>query len=110
LVNGFALDASGDRTGAAKSYERAKQVFVPPVVDPNEKFPQVDNKWWYADGLVRSALEWGRVREAVALARATAGIYGSTARAHATLGLALAQAGDAAGARAEYARALELDP
>src|SRR5262245_6836448 len=49
LVNGFALDASGDTRAAEQSYARAREVFRPPVVDPNEKFPQVDEFWYYDD-------------------------------------------------------------
>jgi polyisoprenoid-binding protein YceI len=110
LVRGFALSVSGDTRGAAAAYARAREVFTPPVVDPNEKFPQVDDYWYYNDQLVRTALEWGRVREAVGLARVLTDIYGSTARAHVTYGLALTLSGDSTAARAAFARALELDP
>jgi hypothetical protein len=33
---------SGDAAGAAREYERMKQVFRAPVVEPNERFPQDD--------------------------------------------------------------------
>jgi polyisoprenoid-binding protein YceI len=110
LVHGFALAVSGNAAGAARQYARAREVFRPPVDDPTVKYKQDDDFWYYADQLARTALEWGRVQEAVGLARAVAEIYGGTARAHVRYGLAQALAGDTAGARASYARALELDP
>jgi tetratricopeptide (TPR) repeat protein len=110
LVHGFALAASGDARGASQQYVRAREVFRPPVVDPNEKFPQVDDLWYYNDQLARTALEWGRVQEALGLARALAEIYPTTARAHVTYGLARALTGDTPGATASYQRALQLDP
>src|SRR5436190_12592897 len=110
LVHGFALAAFGDPRGAVRQYQHAREVFRAPVRDTAEKFPQVDDFWYYNDQLARTALEWGRVPEAVGLARAVADIYGSTARAHVTYGLALALAGDSTAARTAFARALELDP
>jgi polyisoprenoid-binding protein YceI len=110
LVHGFALAVSGDRRAAAQQYALARKVFQPPVPDPNEKYKQDDEYWYFDDQLVRTALEWGRVSEAVGLAQAVTDLYPGTARAHVALGLARALAGDAAGARASYARALELDP
>jgi tetratricopeptide (TPR) repeat protein len=109
-VYGVALSVSGDARRAAAQYARMKEVFRPPVVDPNEKFRFIDNNWWYLDQLVRTALEAGWMREAVLLARAAAEMYPTTAQAHATLGLALAAAGDATGAAAAYAQALAVDP
>jgi len=109
LVHGFAIASSGDARAAAQQYARAKEVFQAPVVDPNEKFPQVDEYWYYNDQLVRAALEWGRLPEAVGLARAVADMYGTAPRAYVSLGLALALSGDTVGARAAYARALQLD-
>lgn len=109
-VHGLALAMSGDARGAARQYARMKEVFRPPVVDPNEKFPQVDDNWWYLDQLVRTALELGRARDAVPLARAIAEMYPGTARAHTTLGVALAAVGDSAAAAPAYATALVLDP
>jgi polyisoprenoid-binding protein YceI len=110
LVHGFALAVSGDSRGAAREYARAREVYRPPPVDPNEKYKQVDDFWYYADQLVRTALEWGRIDEALGLAKTVADIYASVPRAQARYGLARAMAGDAAGARVSYARALELDP
>jgi polyisoprenoid-binding protein YceI len=110
LVHGYALAAAGNPKAAAPQFVRAREVFRPPVPDPTEKFPQVDEFWYYNDDLVRTSLEWGRVSEAVLLARALTGIYPGTARAHATYGLALAASGDSAAAAAAYAKALELDP
>ena len=110
LVHGFALAVAGDKSGAAREYAKAKELFRPPVRDPNEKFPQVDDNWYYLDQLVQSAIEWGRAKEAVALARTIAEIYPGTARALTTYGLALATAGDARAAAAQYERALQVDP
>lgn len=110
LVYGFALSAAGDAPGAARQYARARELFRPPVADPNVRFKQVDDTWYYNDQRARTALEWGRVSEGLALARVLAEIYPTTARAHVTYGLARALAGDSAGARASYQRALELDP
>jgi polyisoprenoid-binding protein YceI/Flp pilus assembly protein TadD len=110
LVHGFALAVAGDARGAAQQYGRARKVYRPPVVDSTEKYRQDDDFWYFNDQLVRTALEWGRIHEAIGLARAVADIYPTTARAHVTLGLALALAGNAGAAQASYARALELDP
>jgi polyisoprenoid-binding protein YceI len=110
LVHGFALAAAGDDSGAARQYARARDVFRPPLEDPTVKFKQVDESWYDNDQRVRTALEWGRVQAAVGLARVLTEIYPTTARAHVTYGLARALAGDTAGARASYARALALDP
>jgi polyisoprenoid-binding protein YceI len=110
LLHGFTLAASGDARGAAQQYARARGVFRPPVVDPNEKFPQVDDFWYSNDQLARTALEWGRVPEALGFARALIELFPTTARAHVTYGLARALFGDTAGARASYQRALQLDP
>jgi len=109
-VHGLALAISGDASGAAGEYERMKQVFRPPVVDPNERFPQVDETWYWLDELARSTIEWGHAARGVALARTIAGLYPGTARAHTTLGVLLAETGDGKGAEAAYARALEVDP
>lgn len=110
LVYGFALSAAGDVTGAAKQYARARELFRPPVEDPNVKFKQVDDTWYYNDQRVRAALEWGRIDEGLGLAKVLADMYPTTARANVTYGLARALAGDTAGARASYQRARELDP
>jgi len=110
MLHGFTLAASGDTRGAARQYAKAREVFRSPVRDTTEKFPQVDDNWYFNDQLVRTALEWGRVQEAVGLARVVADLYPTTARAHATYGLALALSGDTTAARAAFARALELDP
>jgi polyisoprenoid-binding protein YceI len=109
-IYGMLLALSGDSRGATQQYARMKEVFRPPVVDTNEKIRLIDDNWWYLDQLVRMALELGRPADAVPLARAVAEMYATTARAHATLGLALAAAGDARGAAAAYAQALAVDP
>ncbi|HYV96750.1 MAG TPA: YceI family protein [Gemmatimonadaceae bacterium] len=110
LLNGFVQGTSGNASAAAASYARAKQVFRPPARDPNERFPQIDDTWYYADQFTRAAIDMGRARAAVPLARTMTEMYPGAARSFVTLGLALAQTGDTAGARAAYARALELDP
>src|SRR5262249_16876885 len=110
LVHGFALAVAGDTVGATRQYRLAREVFRPPVRDSTEKYPQVDEHWYYSDQLVHTALEWGRNLEAVGLARALADIYPASARAQVTLGLALAQTGNVDGARAASARALQMDP
>jgi tetratricopeptide (TPR) repeat protein len=110
LVHGFALSIAGDARGSAQQYARARETFRAPVDDPSEKFKQVDDVWYFNDQLVRTALEWGRTREALGLANAIADLYPTTSRALVTLGLARALAGDEEGARTSYARALELDP
>lgn len=107
---GVALAAAGDNRNALAEYSKAKQVFKAPVRDPNEKFPQVDDTWYYQDNLVRTLLEWNKASIAVSLARTLAELYPDNARAHDTLGLALASAGDKPAAATAYARALSLDP
>jgi polyisoprenoid-binding protein YceI len=109
-VYGLALSISGDANGAGRQYERMKQIFRPPVVDPAERFPQVDESWYYLDQLAQTAIEWGKAPHAVPLARTLAALYPAIARAHTTLGATLAAAGDAKGAAAAYAKALEVDP
>ena len=110
MVHGLALAMSGDNRGAAQQYAKAKQVFRPPVIDPNEKFPQDDENWYYLDQLARTVVEWGHAAKAVPVALAVAEMYPQNARAHATLGLTLAASGDARGATAAYAKALEVNP
>jgi len=106
----FALAVSGDERTAASHYAKAKEVFTPPVRDPNEKFPQDDEHWYYLDQMARTAVELGYVSQAVSLARTAAELYPATARAHTRYGMALAARGDARGAAAAYARALSVDP
>lgn len=110
LVHGFALAMSGDKAGALHEYEKGKEIFRPRVVDPNEKFPQDDESWYYLDQLARTAVEWRHASDAVALARTISEIYPGTARAFTTYGLVLAASGDTRGAAAQYAKALRLDP
>lgn len=110
LVYAFALTAAGDKVGAAREYTTAKAAFKPPTADPNEKFPQDDEYWYYLDQLARTAVEWGRARDAVELARTISEIYPRTARAYTTYGLTLAASGDARAAAAQYAKALAIDP
>ncbi len=62
------------------------------------------------DLVVRGLIAAGRDTEAVALARGLVALFPRLAGAHLVHGFALAAAGDADGARASYARALELDP
>ncbi|HUP89224.1 MAG TPA: YceI family protein [Longimicrobiales bacterium] len=111
LVYGFALATSGDKAGSAREYAKAKAIFRAPVVDPNEKFPQDDETWWYMDQLARAAvMEWGRAAEAVVLARTISELYPTNARAFTTYGQALAASGDTRGAAVQYAKALQMDP
>jgi tetratricopeptide (TPR) repeat protein len=110
LVLGYALAVSGDPRGAEGAYARGRELFRPTPRDPSEKFPQVDDRWYWLDVLARTAIDEGRAAEAVPLARAIAEMYSGTANAFATYGLALAAAGDVRGADAQYARALALDP
>jgi polyisoprenoid-binding protein YceI len=109
-VYALALSISGDTRAAAREYARMKQIFRPPVVDPNEKFPQVDENWYYLDLLAANAVELGFSAHALSLARAIAELYPGTARAHTTLGNILAANGDATAAAAAYTKALEVDP
>ena len=110
MVHGVALALSGDTRRAAAQYAKAKAVFRPAVRDPNERFPQDDETWYYLDQLARLLLEWGRAAQAVPVARTVSELYPGIARAQTTYGLALAAAGDTAGAGVAYARALEIDP
>jgi polyisoprenoid-binding protein YceI len=110
LVHGYALAAAGNPKAAGQQFARAREVFRPPAPNPNERFPQVDDFWYFNDQLVRTSLEWGRVSEAVLLARVLTEIYPRSARAHTSYGLALATSGDSSGSAAAYAKALELDP
>ena len=109
-VYGLAVALSGDARGASVQYARMKEVFRPPIIDPNEKFRFEDQNWWYLDQLVRTAVEAGWIREAVPLARALAEMYPTNARTQTSLGVALAAAGDTSGAAAAYTKALAADP
>jgi polyisoprenoid-binding protein YceI len=109
-LHALTLSITGDKRGAAREYARMKEIFRAPVVDPNEKFPQDDPTWYYLDQLVRNTMEWGYAAPAIPLARTIAEIFPGIARAHTTLGTVLAANGDAKGAAAAYARALEVDP
>ena len=107
---GVALAMSGDAKGALRQYAKAKEVFKPAVKDPNEKFPQVDETWYYLDQLTEFLLEWNRPAVALPVARTITELYPEFARAHTTLGVVLSATGDTKGAAAAYARALSLDP
>ena len=109
LINGFALSVNGEKRAGEAEYAKAKQLFRPPVRDPNEKFPQDDDAWWYMDNLARTALDWGYADQAVTLARVLAELYPQTARAHTTYGQTLAFSRHSKEAAAAYARALEVD-
>jgi polyisoprenoid-binding protein YceI/Flp pilus assembly protein TadD len=107
VLYGYALAVGGDARGAAREYAGALQLARPPA-NPAEKFPQVDERWYWLDLLARTAVDRGRP-QAVALARTVAELYPATASAHTTWGHALAAAGDVRGAAAHYTRALALD-
>ena len=108
-IHGLALSISGDAKGAAREYQRMKEIFRPPVVDPNERFPQVDETWYWLDLLARTTVEWGYAAHGLTLARTVAELYPATARAHTTLGVLLAETGDAKSAATAYAKALDVD-
>jgi tetratricopeptide (TPR) repeat protein len=108
-VYGHALAVTGDTAGAARQYAEAKRVFKPRTRDPNEKFPQDDEQWFYLDQLVRTSLERGHIVAATSLARVVAELYPGIARASATYGWALSQAGDKQGAAEQFAKALRID-
>ena len=110
IVHGVALAVAGDDRAALRQYARAKEVFTPAVRDPNEKFPQDDDTWFYLDQLTRTLLEWNRATIAVPVARTVAELYPDIARAQTTSGVALAATGDARNAAAAYAKALAIDP
>ena len=110
LMYGFALAVANDKSGAAREYAKAKEIFRPTPRDPNEKFPQVDDTWYYMDQVVRTAIESGHAREAVGLAETVSAIYPETARAFTSYGRALSASGDVRRAAAQYAKALQLDP
>src|SRR5262249_20272042 len=93
-VCGLALSISGDAPSARRQYERMKEIFRPPAVDPNERFPQDDENWYWLDQLARTTIEWGYASHGVDLGRAIVALYPGTARAHTTLGLMLAATGD----------------
>ena len=107
---GFALAVANDKSGSAREYAKAKEIFRPPPRDPNEKFPQVDDTWYYLDQIVQTSIESGHAREAVGLAATIAAIYPDMSRAFTTYGRALAASGDGRAAAAQYAKALQLDP
>jgi polyisoprenoid-binding protein YceI/Flp pilus assembly protein TadD len=109
-MRGLVLAAAGDSAAAARQYARAKQLFVAPVRDPNDPFPQDDGNWWYLDHLVRSAIEWKLTSQAAQLAQLVADLYPDVARAHATLGRALASSGQMQRATVAFDRAQAVDP
>jgi Flp pilus assembly protein TadD len=86
-----------------------KQLFRPLVGDPNERFRVVDDTWYSLDQLARTMIEWGQARHGVPLGRTLVELYPGVARVHTTLGVLLAETGDAKGAAAAYAKALEVD-
>lgn len=108
LTNAFVLAVNGDASAATAEFAKGKELFRPPVKDPNQKLELVDNTWWYSDQLVRSALEWGYKGPALQLARVLSEIY-PTAHAFTTYGMALAANADAKGAASAFERAVQLD-
>lgn len=110
LALGFAQDAAGDRSAAARSYKQGVQLYSPPKHDATEEFPQDDEDWYWADQLVRIALEAGRTATALELARVVAEIYPQIARAQSRYGEALALAGQRTAADEAFSKALTLDP
>lgn len=110
LILGFSHSSAADDDAAASAYARAKALYSAPPKDTAEQFPQDDERWYYVDHLVQTALEAGRTREAVGLARVVAEIYSGIARAHSRYGQALALAGRYREAEAAFDRALQTDP
>lgn len=110
LLHGYVLAVAGDARSAGEQYLKGREVFRPKPEDPNEKFEQVDENWYWLDLLARTAVETGHGAEAVGLARAITALYPATADAFVTCGYALAAVGDTRGAAEQYAKALELDP
>jgi polyisoprenoid-binding protein YceI/Flp pilus assembly protein TadD len=108
-IHAVALSISGDARGAQREYARMKQLFRPLVGDPNERFRVVDDTWYSLDQLARTMIEWGQARHGVPLGRTLVELYPGVARVHTTLGVLLAETGDAKGAAAAYAKALEVD-
>jgi tetratricopeptide (TPR) repeat protein len=109
MTRGFVLAVSGDARGAAAEYARGKEVAVPDVQE-DPRFPQLPDVWYWIDVLVRGAIEQGRVKEALQLARANVELYPRLANAYTTYGYALAVSGDRQAAVAQYAAALRLEP
>src|SRR5690349_8596677 len=110
LLLGFASELAGDHRAAADAFARGKALYTPPVRDPNEQFPQVDDHWYYLDLLTRVALEAGQTVAARELARVVAELYPTIARAQARYGQALALSGQVEAAAVAFADALRLDP
>ena len=110
LLLGFVSELGGDHRAAADAFARGKALYTPPVRDPNELFPQVDDHWFYLDLLIRVALEAGQTGAAGELARVVAELYPNTARAQARYGQALALSRQFEAAAAAFAEALRLDP
>lgn len=109
VLHGYALAASGDEREADAALAGAKSRYVPPP-ESNERFKQVDEDWWQLNQLVLAALDQGRRRPAIRVARLLTEIYPSNARAFVTLGRALMAGGDARGAREAFAAAKRVDP
>lgn len=106
---GLALAASGDTEAASRAYARARVIGRAPRFEPADTLND-DPEWWYLDQLARAAVEWRLGPAAVVLARVIRDLYPEIARAHVTLGIALAASGDAPGASAAYQDALRIDP
>jgi len=109
-VYAHALAVTGDTVGAAKQYAEARRTLKRKLPDPKDPFPQDDPEWYWLDNLIRVSLERGHLAAARGLARYTAEAFPDIARAQATYGWALALSGDAAGAPAQFSRAMLADP
>jgi tetratricopeptide (TPR) repeat protein len=109
MTRGFVLAVSGDPRAALAEYARGKEVAIPDVQE-DPRFPQLPDVWYWVDVLVRGAIEQGRVKEALPLARAAVDLYPKLSNAYTTYGYALAMNGDREGALAQYNAALKLNP
>ncbi len=110
VIAGYTQLLGRDSAGAAARFTKARDVFRPRPDDPNEKFKQIDDNWYYLDQLVRRSLEWGHLREGAALAKAVTELYPGMAGAYVSYGYALSLTGQKSAAADAFARALQLDP
>jgi tetratricopeptide (TPR) repeat protein len=110
ILAGYGLLLTRDGTEAAAQFEKAREVLQSRPDAPNTGFANADEDWYYLDQLVRRSLEWGRLNEAVTLARAIITLYPHIAGAHSSYGYALLLTGQKTLAADAFATALHLDP
>jgi len=107
-LQGYTLAVAGEQSQSAAALARAKTRYTPPPPS-TDKFKQDDEDWWYLNQLVLTGIERGHRQPAIAVARLLTNLYPSFARAHVTLGRALAASGERSAASAAFTTALELD-